>query len=144
MNLQLLKELCQEFDIDLADELYEKFSLYAGHLRTANEQMNLTALNEPDDVALKHFFDSLLCLKLNLSYTGKELLDLGTGAGFPGMVLKLACPDSSWTLVDSLKKRVDFLEYLKNVFNLSGLSLVHARAEDLGHDSLFREKHDFV
>lgn len=104
--------------------------------------MNLTAITDPDEIAVKHFYDSLLLLTAVDLPTGASVVDVGTGAGFPGVVLKIARPDIRLTLLDSLGKRLTFLEALLQELGLSA-DLVHARAEEAGRGKL-RESFDLV
>lgn len=109
-----------------------------------NRRMNLTAIERPEDVLVKHFLDSLTCgLVVDLP-AARSLLDVGTGAGFPGLVLKIAAPRVEVTLLDSLRKRLDFLDRVIASLALTGVYTVHARAEDAGHDPGHRERYDVV
>ena len=121
----------------------EKMDRYAALLLEKNRVMNLTAITAPADVAALHFLDCAALLNL-LDFTGKRLLDVGTGAGFPGMVLKILVPSLDVTLLDSLGKRLDWLEEVCDILSLSGIRAVHARAEENGRDAAFREQFDFV
>jgi len=112
----------------LDDAQLNQFAVYSTLLRQWNEKMNLTAITEPDEIVLKHFVDSLYGIKF-LS-NAKTLIDVGTGAGFPGVPLKIAKPELSLTLLDSLNKRLTFLEEVKNQLKLSDVTCVHSRAED--------------
>ena len=104
-----------------------------------NEVMNLTGITEPREVATLHLLDSLSLLPL-ADLTGKKIIDVGTGAGFPGVPLKIVLPESHVTLLDSLNKRVDFLQESCDVLGLTGVECVHARAEEFGH----REEYDYA
>ena len=112
----------------LDDAQLNQFTVYSTLLRQWNEKMNLTAITEPDEIVLKHFVDSLYGIKF-LS-DAKTLIDVGTGAGFPGVPLKIAKPELSLTLLDSLNKRLTFLEEVKNQLKISDITCVHSRAED--------------
>lgn len=104
-----------------------------------NEVMNLTGITEPREVATLHLLDSLSLLPL-ADLTGKKIIDVGTGAGFPGVPLKIVLPESHVTLLDSLNKRVDFLQESCDALGLTGVECVHARAEEFGH----REEYDYA
>lgn len=104
-----------------------------------NEVMNLTGITEPREIATLHLLDSLSLLPL-ADLTGKKIIDVGTGAGFPGVPLKIVLPESHVTLLDSLNKRVDFLQESCDALGLSGVECVHARAEEFGH----REEYDYA
>lgn len=135
--------LCEAFGLTLDGEAKERLSLYGNLLVSYNEKVNLTAITEPREVLYKHFYDCLLFFKNIKVKENARIIDVGTGAGFPGMVLKIARPDIELTLLDGLNKRLDFL---KAVLNETGLSaeLVHQRAEDGGKDPLLREKFDIA
>ncbi len=107
-----------------------------------NEKINLTAITEPDEIILKHFIDSFTIEK----YIEKssKVIDVGTGAGFPGIPLKIIRPDIEMTLVDSLQKRITFLEEIINKLGMTQISAIHARAEEIGKDENHREKYDCV
>ncbi len=127
-----------QFHIDINDVQMQQFEDYYNLLVSWNEKFNLTAITEREDVYLKHFVDSAALLKYqNLS--GKNLIDVGTGAGFPGIVLKILCPECSVVLMDSLGKRVTFLNEVISSLGLTNIDAVHARAEDLARDDDYRE-----
>ncbi len=120
----------------------QQFTKYYELLIETNKVMNLTALTEPEDVAVKHMVDSLLAYTPLME--GKTLADVGTGAGFPGVPLKIYCPSLKVTLIDSLGKRLKFLEQVIAALGLENINCVHLRAEDAGHSSAHREQYDFV
>ena len=144
-------EACRQFDIVLTDEQSSMFEDYYRMLIFWNEKMNLTAITDRDEVYVKHFLDSLsFCMALpvtgNEEYTKGNftLIDVGTGAGFPGIPLKILYPDCKVTLMDSLNKRITFLDEVIRSLNLSNIDTIHSRAEDLGHNPSYREMYDFV
>lgn len=138
--VRLAKRL-SEYDIYLTDEKLDKLEIYAQMLVEWNAKMNLTAITAAEDIENRHFLDSLLLTK---HLKGNErLIDVGTGAGFPGMVLKIACPELDVCLLDSLDKRLVFLQAVANAVN-APCHLVHARAEDAGHFAELREKFDIA
>lgn len=130
-NLQL-DELQTSRFLDFYERLVEK-----------NKVMNLTGITEFEEVLQKHFLDSVYGLDEFVS-KASNVLDLGTGAGFPGIPLKILYPDKEFVLMDSLQKRLRFLEEVKEGLKLEKLSFEHGRAEDLGHDKRYREKFDLV
>lgn len=133
------KELLKQHSPTLSDKALDDFDTYARLLVEWNEKMNLTGITEPDEIVIKHFVDSLYLL----DYIGdaKNLIDVGTGAGFPGMPTIIARPDMSVTLMDSLQKRLSFLDAVLCETGLNA-ELVHSRAEDLGQDAEYREQFD--
>ncbi|HAL63122.1 MAG TPA: 16S rRNA (guanine(527)-N(7))-methyltransferase RsmG [Clostridiales bacterium] len=126
---ELLKEGFSELGISVSDDALEKLIRYSDMLKVWNEKMNLTAVCDDFGIATKHFFDS--STPLLTGYISGKVIDVGTGAGFPGMVLKILKPDIEITLLDSLKKRLSFLEEVARELDLS-VNIVHARAEDGG------------
>lgn len=135
-----------EFSVDLSELQMEQFFQYYEMLIEWNRVMNLTSITEMRQVIFKHFIDSLSLVKavpeLNNDASFK-IIDLGTGAGFPGIPLKLAFPENKILLLDSLGKRIKFLDEVIISLKLSNIMTVHCRAEDLGHDKNHREKYDF-
>lgn len=121
-------------------ELLER---YGRLLIAQNQVMNLTAITEPRDVATLHMLDCAPLLDCG-RMQGKALIDVGTGAGFPGMVLKLLCPSLSVTLLDSLQKRLDWLDTVAAELKVSGLATIHGRAEEAGLNPSLREQFDFA
>ncbi len=144
MNKALLKELLEKIEIYPTVEQLEKFAVFQEELRAWNQKFNLTAIEEDEEIIIKHFYDSLLGMKINGWQSQKSLLDLGTGAGFPGIPLKIMNPELKVTLVDSLQKRIGFLEHIIKKIQLTETQAVHARAEELGQSKEYREKFDYV
>lgn len=116
---------------------------YCRSLLDKNREMNLTAITDPVDAANLHMLDCAALLKC-AELEGKSLIDVGTGAGFPGMVLKMLVPSLELTLLDSLNKRLDFLLEVCGTLDIQGVRTVHARAEEAGSDPAFRERFDFA
>lgn len=121
----------------------EQLARYGAMLIEQNKVMNLTAITEPRDVATLHMLDCAPLLDCG-RMQGKTLIDVGTGAGFPGMVLKILCPSLDITLLDSLQKRLDWLNTVASALNVTGLTTVHGRAEEFGLDKSYREQFDFA
>lgn len=139
----VLKSVLTEFDITISDEAREKLSRYYELLIEWNEKMNLTAITEPEEVALKHFADCLTLLTYVDIQQGASLIDVGTGAGFPGMVLRIARPDIRLTLLDSLNKRLLFLDEVCAELGIDDVTLIHSRAED-GSRTELRDSFDYA
>ncbi len=139
----LIKNACEQIGIKLNDNQLEQFEQYYELLTEWNEKINLTRITEPDEVALKHFADSLTLLEYVEIPKNSTIIDVGTGAGFPGIPLKIARPDINLTLLDSLNKRLGFLGEVCSELGIEA-KLVHSRAEDGGKDKLYREKYDFA
>ena len=129
--------------LSLDDEKYERLRAYEKLLVDWNEKINLTAITEPDEVALKHFYDSVYPFTLVDVPKGTKLIDIGTGAGFPSCPLKIFRDDIKLTLLDSLNKRITFLGALSESLSL-GASCIHGRAEELGHNTQYREQFDIA
>lgn len=129
------------FDVTVGQ--YEKFSLYAKMLVEWNEKINLTGITDPRGIAVKHLLDSLLPLKNVEIPQGASLIDVGTGAGFPGLPIKIYRPDIKLTLLDSLNKRVNFLAEVCKETGATA-ECIHARAEECGRNEKYREKFDFA
>ena len=121
--------------------LKEKFDLYMKLLLEWNEKINLTAITEPSEIMTKHFLDSLTCIQSGYIKDGASLVDVGTGAGFPGIPIKIERSDIKLTLMDSLNKRINFLKEVSSQLSLN-TNCVHIRVEDAGNDLKYREKFD--
>ena len=139
----ILREKAEKSGITLTEEQIEKLRIYYELLVEWNEKMNLTALTEPDDVALKHFCDSILLLSYADVKEGSSLIDVGTGAGFPSVPIKIVRPDIKLCLLDSLNKRLVFLQEVVDKLGLENVKIVHARAEDGARKADLREKFDY-
>ena len=141
--LEALLNKGKEAGLVFTEKQLEQFSLYFDLLIETNKVMNLTAITEPEEVAVKHIIDSLLAYDEKI-FPGKLLADVGTGAGFPGIPLKIYCPELKVVLLDSLAKRLKFLELVIEKLGLENISCVHLRAEDAGQNKDHREKYDLV
>lgn len=141
-----LQKLAKEIHVDLSEKQVEQFTNYYEMLVETNKVMNLTAITELEEVISKHFLDSLLLAEIYPEIKHKQykgtVLDLGTGAGFPGIPLKIAFPHLHITLMDSLNKRVKFLNTVINELDLCDISAIHGRAEEAARDKRYREQFD--
>lgn len=136
-----IRDAFGELDLELTDRQAEQFNCYYELLVEKNKVMNLTAITEFEDVLVKHFLDSLMICKVGRPEG--RLIDVGTGAGFPGIPLKIVYPDLQVVLLDSLNKRVGFLNEVIEKLELTGIETVHGRAEDFGKMDRYREQFDF-
>lgn len=143
MIKDLLQNYIKDYKITLTENQYEQFQKYFELLVEWNEKMNLTAITDESGVALKHFADSLSLLNFVDIPQNSTLADVGTGAGFPGVVLKIARPDIKLTLIDSLNKRLVFLGEVCAQLGIEA-ELIHSRAEDGARDEKLRESFDFA
>jgi len=130
----------KKYNIDLSDKQIEQFSNYYEFLISENQKYNLTAITNYDDVVVKHFLDSVLPYEKFKS--GSKILDVGAGAGFPSVSLAILRPDIDFTLIDSVNKKVNFLNQLKTLLKLNNIQAIHTRCEDFAKEN--REKFDYV
>lgn len=137
-----LKKSAMEAGLILSDDMIDKFQIYFDFLIETNKLLNLTAITEMHDVVLKHFVDSMSVIKF-FDLSDKKIIDVGTGAGFPGIPLAIINPNAEFVLMDSLKKRLNFIDQAAELCEISNITTVHGRAEDLGQNSHYREQFDF-
>lgn len=143
-NKEIFAEIFAKENINLTNEELAKFLRYHELLVEWNEKINLTAITEAHDVAEKHFVDSLLAQRMPLSWQDKTIIDIGTGAGFPGIPLKIMDNSLKVTLFDSLQKRLNFLDTVIAELKLDNITTIHGRAEDGGRAPNLREKYDIA
>lgn len=136
-----LAQAAAAYGLNFSLDQHAGFEQYYNLLIEWNEKINLTAITEPDEVAVKHMIDSLTCLDSAYFPSGCTVIDVGTGAGFPGLPLKIFRPDIKLILLDSLNKRLNFLQEVVDKLNLTEVKLIHSRAEDGGRATALREKH---
>jgi len=136
-----------EWSITLTDRHLATFETYCQELVAWNERFNLTAITDREGVFVRHFLDSLSCLKAlprAALAAGVRVIDVGTGAGFPGLPLKIVCPEMRLTLLEATGKKVAFLEHVVRTLGLRGVEVIHGRAEELGRSPGHRERYDWA
>ena len=139
-----LAKAAAEYGISLNDTQMEQYNRYFELLVEWNEKINLTAITEPKEVAIKHMIDSITAYDEKLFKDGTTVIDVGTGAGFPGLPLKIFCPEIKLTLMDSLNKRIKFLQTVVEELGLEDVECVHARAEEGARNKKYRESFDIA
>lgn len=137
---ELIKE--NIYPIEISERGHSDLDKYSELLREYNKVMNLTAITDENEIRIKHFADSLSLLTLGIIEDGASIADVGTGAGFPGLPLKIAVPSLSVTLIDALEKRIGFLNTVIEELSLKNITAVHKRAEDAGREPELRESFD--
>lgn len=142
MEKNIFNEYLSDINIEITDKQYEQLIMYYNLLIEWNNKINLTSITEKESVFIKHFYDSLSINKIIDLKKIETLCDIGTGAGFPGVVIKIVFPNIHVTLVDSLTKRIKFLEDVKEKLNLENLDIINSRAEIYAKEK--REKFDVV
>ena len=145
MKPETFYNLLAEQNLPLSDQQKKQFERYFELLVEWNEKINLTAITDKEEVYLKHFYDSIAPILQGLIPNETiKLLDIGAGAGFPSLPMKILYPQLDVTIIDSLNKRINFLQLLAQELDLDGVHFYHARAEDLAQDKNFRAQYDFV
>jgi 16S rRNA (guanine527-N7)-methyltransferase len=145
--VKLLAESARCLSLKLNEEHLRAFEIYYGELVAWNEKFNLTAITDYDQVQIKHFLDSLTCLlavRSPRSEVRGKAIDIGAGAGFPGLPLKIVCPALQLTLLEATGKKVGFLEHIVSRLGLTGVEVIKGRAEELGRDAAHRERYDLA
>ena len=144
MFCEELKKFAAEIKIELDMEQLEKFEIFYRMVVEWNEKINLTAITEPREFILKHLIDSLTIFDEKNFFDVKKIIDVGTGAGFPGIPIKIFQPNLEIFLLDSLKKRVEFLKKVVAELNLKNVECLHGRAENFAREKIFREQFDLA
>ncbi|MBR5514186.1 MAG: 16S rRNA (guanine(527)-N(7))-methyltransferase RsmG [Ruminococcus sp.] len=142
-NFELCCSEFEKYGLELTQEKYEKFDKYAEFLVEYNKNVNLTAITDSEEILIKHFIDSTLILKYIDIPENSSIIDVGTGAGFPSVPLKIMRPDIKLTLLDSLAKRITFLQKLCEIIEIDA-ECIHGRAEDIAKMPEYREKFYFA
>jgi len=143
IDKDLLKSGASDFDVELDETALDRFDRFAGLIIEKNKVMNLTSIVEPKDIVIKHFLDSLSLFSAVQPAKGAKVIDVGTGAGLPGVALLIARPDLAVTLLDSTKKKLDFLKEVLAELGLTAATY-HARAEEAGRKTEYREVFDLA
>ena len=141
-ELELLRDGAMQLGVELDEAQLGKFSVFTSLLLEWNQKFNLTRITDTRDITLKHYLDSLTCLAAAKFPLDARVVDVGAGAGFPGIPIEIARPDLNVALLDATRKRIAFLEEVVERLALAGISLLLGRAEDAGHDALRREFYD--
>ncbi len=143
-----MKELVQHLQalggIQLSASQYRDFQLYEQYLIEWNKRFNLTAIRNPEQIRIKHFLDSLSCLLAMAGSSMERVIDVGSGAGFPGIPIKIACPEIKLTLVESVGKKADFCRHIVSVLEMRSVEIVQERAETIGQDETYRQRYDWA
>lgn len=138
----ILKKGASEYGLELTEKQINQFMIYKNLLQEWNEKINLTAITDDEEIIKKHFIDSMSIIKSGVIKEKARVIDVGTGAGLPGIPLKIIRPDIKLTLLDSLNKRINFLKAVCNEADIEDINCVHMRAEDGGRDKSLREAYD--
>lgn len=144
MDKNILREGLLTLGYKISEKEENNLSLYSELLVEWNKKMNLTSVTEPGEISVKHFLDSIVPVIIIPPDKDKKVIDVGTGAGFPGMPIKIIREDLDFTFMDSLNKRINFLKEVADKLKLEKAEFIHARAEDAGKDKKYREKYDYV
>ncbi len=140
--IKTMEEGFKNLKLPYSEDIENKFVLYRDLLKEWNQKINITSIEDDEEIYLKHFIDSVLLLNKDNINENKKIIDVGTGGGFPGLPLKIINDNFEVTLLDSLRKRIDFLKEVSNVLNLKNVKLIHGRAEDFGQNKEYRENYD--
>lgn len=141
-NNKILEEGLKLLSLPYDSHTLYRFEKYKDILKEWNQKINITSIENDDDIYIKHFLDSIVMLDKSSEHERKSVIDVGTGGGFPGLPLKIINNNYEVTLLDSLRKRIDFLKVVVESLKLEGVHLIHGRAEDFGRDNKYREKFD--
>ncbi|MDK2564538.1 16S rRNA (guanine(527)-N(7))-methyltransferase RsmG [Romboutsia sedimentorum] len=143
-NRDILKKGLEDLGITASNKVLNNFNIYREILVDWNQKMNLTGIEDEKEVYIKHFLDSVSSVKDNYIKDGVSIIDVGTGAGFPGLPLRICLENIKLTLLDSLNKRINFLQEVSNSLELDNIEFIHGRAEDFGKLEEYREQYDIA
>lgn len=142
-QMDVLSEALNSLEITASTDILEKFSTYMDMVLNWNEKVNLTAIKDRDEFVVKHFIDSLCCVKDSRYKSAESVVDIGTGAGFPGLPLAIVSPDKHFVLADSLNKRIRIINEILDAIGVTNVTAVHGRAEEMARQKEYREAFDF-
>ncbi|WP_245156625.1 16S rRNA (guanine(527)-N(7))-methyltransferase RsmG [Clostridium aminobutyricum] len=140
--MKQLEKALDTLSIPYTEEMIDKFERYMQLVLEWNEKVNLTAITEREEFIKKHFIDSVLCYSFPEMKKAQTVIDVGTGAGFPGIPLALVYPEKKFVLMDSLNKRLKIIDQICSDLDIQNVKTLHGRAEDLGKSKMYREKYD--
>lgn len=141
---QFLQDEAARLGVHLSAEQCDQFALLQTVLTRENEKYNLTRITDPRQIIIRHFLDSLSCFQVTGDLSGKKVIDVGTGAGFPGLALRIAFPQMALTLTDSVGKKVNFVRLVLQELGFNNVTAVAERAETLGQSPVYRERFDWA
>lgn len=141
---EMLKAACEKENLEFNETMYNQFIEYKELIKEWNQKINLTAITEDDEIMQKHFVDSIKVFDFPFVKNAKRVIDIGTGGGFPGIPMKIVNPESEIVLLDSLNKRINFLNLVIEQLGLEKITTIHGRAEDFAQDSTYRENFDLA
>lgn len=140
----MLNEACKSMGLSFDEEKYNKFIKYKDLVKEWNQKINLTAITDDEEMIKKHFIDSIKVFNCDYVKNAKSIIDIGTGGGFPGIPMKIVKEDSKMVLLDSLNKRINFLNEVINQLNLPNIKTIHGRAEDFAQTVEYRQRFDLA
>jgi 16S rRNA (guanine(527)-N(7))-methyltransferase GidB len=144
MYYDIMKKACENDNICFDETMYEKFMKYKTLIKEWNEKINLTAITEDDEIIKKHFIDCIKCLRFDGIIKAENIIDIGTGAGFPGVPISIMKEEKNVVLLDSLNKRINFLNTVIQDLSLNNVKAIHGRAEELARKKEYREFFDIA
>lgn len=141
-DMNPLKKALESMNLECSDDILEKFNSYMLGVLDWNEKVNLTTITDPQEFVVKHFIDSIICTDYPEYEDADKIIDVGTGAGFPGVPLAIVSPEKEFILMDSLNKRLKIIDELCREAGIANVTTIHARAEELAKNKAHREQHD--
>jgi 16S rRNA (guanine527-N7)-methyltransferase len=142
-KIEYLENLLKKIDFEYNENVINEFEKYKDLIIEWNKKINITSIDREEEIYLKHFIDSVIIKKYVIIKEGSKTIDIGTGGGFPGIPLKILDKTMNITLLDSLNKRINFLDEVVKALNLKDVECIHGRAEELGQNQEYREKYDY-